>query len=119
MRDPLGHSSLLPTSLPQKCRKPTSSTLKTQKPRPENAKNQHHDTYLSFEFCPSPMLEGDISGFNPVYKVSNSLGINENRSIFESLEIGWELLRIFPRSSLKHIDPPILDKYFARKSRPY
>ncbi len=41
-------------------------------------------------------------------------GSYENRTIFESLDIGWQLLRIFPKKMLKRIGPKILDEYYAR-----
>ncbi len=41
-------------------------------------------------------------------------GFNENRSIEETLDLGWELLRILPRSEMKRISPKILDKYWPR-----
>lgn len=37
---------------------------------------------------------------------------NENRTIDQTLDLGWELLRIFPRSELDRIDNDILDKYY-------
>ncbi len=40
-------------------------------------------------------------------------GFDENRSIEQTLDLGWELLRIFPRSELKRIKPELLDKYYA------
>ncbi|MEO0101009.1 MAG: V-type ATP synthase subunit B [candidate division WOR-3 bacterium] len=39
-------------------------------------------------------------------------GEEENRAIEESLAIGWELLKIFPRSELKRIREEILEEYF-------
>lgn len=39
-------------------------------------------------------------------------GFDENRSISETLEIGWELLRILPKSELKRIKPEYLEKYY-------
>ncbi|OZC05911.1 ATP synthase [Onchocerca flexuosa] len=41
-------------------------------------------------------------------------GNYENRTIFESLDIGWQLLRIFPREMLKRIPASTLDKYYPR-----
>ncbi|EPB67154.1 V-type ATPase, B subunit [Ancylostoma ceylanicum] len=41
-------------------------------------------------------------------------GNYENRNVFESLDIGWQLLRIFPREMLKRIPESILDKYYPR-----
>jgi len=38
-----------------------------------------------------------------------------NRTIEETLELGWDLLRILPRSELKRIDDELLDKYFDKK----
>lgn len=39
-------------------------------------------------------------------------GFNTNRSIDETLRLGWELLEIIPRSELKRIRDEYLDKYF-------
>ncbi len=36
----------------------------------------------------------------------------ENRSILQTLKLGWELLRILPRDELDRIDTKILDKYY-------
>ena len=44
-----------------------------------------------------------------------SQGYDTNRSIEETLEIGWELLRILPRSELKRIDDKYLDMYYDKK----
>lgn len=41
-----------------------------------------------------------------------SQGYNTNRSIEETLDIGWKLLRIFPKSELKRIDDEIIEKYY-------
>ncbi len=38
-------------------------------------------------------------------------GFYENRSIEETLDLGWKLLEIFPKSELKRIKPKILAKY--------
>ncbi|CAH8520047.1 unnamed protein product [Heterobilharzia americana] len=43
-----------------------------------------------------------------------SQGAYENRSIFDSLDIGWELLRIFPKELLKRIPVKVLEKYYPR-----
>ena len=42
-------------------------------------------------------------------------GIDENRSIEETLDLGWDLLRMLPRSELKRIKPEMLDKYLPVK----
>ncbi len=41
-----------------------------------------------------------------------SQGYNTDRSIEETLDIGWKLLRILPRSELKRINDEFLDKYY-------
>ena len=38
-------------------------------------------------------------------------GEEENRTIEETLDKGWELLRMLPREELDRIDTKILDKY--------
>lgn len=42
-----------------------------------------------------------------------SQGFNTNRSINETLDIGWELLRLLPRNELKRIKDKFLDMYYA------
>ena len=44
-----------------------------------------------------------------------SQGYDKNRSIEETLDLGWELLRILPRSELKRIDDKYLDMYYDNK----
>ena len=39
-------------------------------------------------------------------------GFNENRTIEESLDLGWELLSTLPRGELDRVDDAILDKYY-------
>ena len=39
-------------------------------------------------------------------------GEDENRSIVETLDLGWKLLRMLPREELDRIDTKILDKYY-------
>ena len=41
-----------------------------------------------------------------------SQGYYTNRTIEETLDIGWELLRILPRAELKRIRDEYLDKYY-------
>jgi len=43
-----------------------------------------------------------------------SQGFNEDRSIEKTLEIGWKLLSILPRSELKRIRDEYLDKYLPK-----
>ncbi len=39
-------------------------------------------------------------------------GEDENRSIEDSLRIGWELLALLPKAELKRIKPEFIDKYY-------
>ncbi len=39
-------------------------------------------------------------------------GFHENRTIEETLDLGWELLHILPRSEMKRIKPALLEKYW-------
>ncbi|EER06870.1 hypothetical protein Pmar_PMAR017821, partial [Perkinsus marinus ATCC 50983] len=41
-------------------------------------------------------------------------GPYENRDIFQSLDIAWELLRLFPESMLKKVPQKVKDKYYPR-----
>ena len=40
-----------------------------------------------------------------------SQGYDENRSIEETLDLGWKLLSILPKSELKRIKPELIEKY--------
>ncbi|MGI6771500.1 MAG: V-type ATP synthase subunit B, partial [Acholeplasmataceae bacterium] len=39
-------------------------------------------------------------------------GYNTNRSIEETLDIGWELLRILPKTELRRVSQKLIDKYY-------
>ena len=43
-----------------------------------------------------------------------SQGYNANRDIEETLDIGWKLLSILPRSELKRINDKFLDQYYGK-----
>ncbi|MBQ9067202.1 MAG: V-type ATP synthase subunit B, partial [Clostridia bacterium] len=43
-----------------------------------------------------------------------SQGYNANRDIEQTLDIGWELLRLLPRSELKRISDALLDEYYSK-----
>ncbi|MGI6212011.1 MAG: V-type ATP synthase subunit B [Anaerovoracaceae bacterium] len=45
-----------------------------------------------------------------------SQGYDTERSIEETLDIGWELLRLLPKSELKRIDDEFLDQYYDAPS---
>ena len=44
-----------------------------------------------------------------------SQGNEENRDIFQTLDLGWELLRILPRGELKRIKGEMVDKYYPKQ----
>lgn len=46
-----------------------------------------------------------------------SQGAYESRTIFESLDIAWNLLRVYPKELLNRIPKRVLDEYYARSSR--
>jgi V/A-type H+-transporting ATPase subunit B len=39
-------------------------------------------------------------------------GAEENRSIAETLDLGWELLSLLPREELDRVSPEMIDKYY-------
>lgn len=43
-------------------------------------------------------------------------GTDENRGIEETLDIGWDLLRMLPRSELKRVRDELLDQYYSVSS---
>lgn len=44
------------------------------------------------------------------------LGPYESRTIFESLDLAWNLLRIFPKEQLNRINPKIIAEFYGRKA---
>lgn len=42
-------------------------------------------------------------------------GAYESRTIYESLDIGWSLLRIFPKEMLNRVSPKILKEYYSKR----
>ena len=44
-----------------------------------------------------------------------SQGFDCNRSIEETLDLGWDLLRLLPRGELKRIKPAMVDKYLPKE----
>jgi V-type H+-transporting ATPase subunit B len=41
----------------------------------------------------------------------------ESRSIYESIDIAWNLLRIYPKELLNRIPKRVLDEFYARSAR--
>ncbi|KAK2887901.1 hypothetical protein Q8A73_019349 [Channa argus] len=46
-----------------------------------------------------------------------SQGPYENRSVFETLDIGWQLMRIFPKEMLKRIPQSTLAEFYPREAK--
>ena len=46
---------------------------------------------------------------------TSTKGFTTNRTIEESLDLGWELLSILPRTELKRIKDEMIDKYLPNK----
>jgi V/A-type H+-transporting ATPase subunit B len=44
-----------------------------------------------------------------------SQGEYEDRSVFETLDLGWKLLRMFPKIELKRIREEFIQKYYEEK----
>ena len=44
-----------------------------------------------------------------------SQGYETNRTIEETLDLGWELLSILPKSELKRIKPEYIEQYYPKK----
>ncbi|MBQ9329473.1 MAG: V-type ATP synthase subunit B, partial [Oscillibacter sp.] len=44
-------------------------------------------------------------------------GYEENRSIEETLDLGWELLSILPKAELKRIKPELIERYWPKKDQ--
>ena len=40
----------------------------------------------------------------------------EKRTIEQTLDLGWQLLKLLPRSEMKRIKPEILDKYWPKEN---
>lgn len=44
-------------------------------------------------------------------------GSYESRTIFESLDLAWSLLRIFPKEQLNRIPAKVIEEYYARRHK--
>ena len=58
------------------------------------------------------LTETDLEKFEEKYV---NQGYETNRDIEETLDIGWELLRLLPRAELKRISDALLDEYYDKK----
>jgi V-type H+-transporting ATPase subunit B len=76
------------------------------------------DDKLSLEFLDRFEKEFVGQGESGIAMFCWPLGSYESRTIFESLDIAWDLLRIFPKESLNRINPKILAEFYSRKPKP-
>lgn len=53
--------------------------------------------------------------FSLRYSSRRVTGAYESRTIFDSLDLAWTLLRIFPKEQLNRIDPKIIAEFYGRK----
>ncbi len=44
-------------------------------------------------------------------------GFYEDRTIEETLDLGWELLSILPKSEMKRIKPELIEKYWKKSAK--
>ena len=49
-------------------------------------------------------------------KIMSVLGTYENRTIYESLDLAWSLLRIFPKEMLNRVSPKFLAEFYQRSA---
>lgn len=57
-----------------------------------------------------------LLGAEPLSPHPAPQGPYENRTIFNSLDLAWSLLRIFPRELLRRITIKTLDEWYERKA---
>lgn len=60
------------------------------------------------------MLPQCLNNSSPT-KRHQTQGLYENRSIHESLDLAWTLLRLFPRELLRRVTAKTLDIYYDRE----
>lgn len=65
-------------------------------------------SFLFLPFHSSKVLTSRRDGLSPA-------GAYESRSIFDSLDLAWTLLRIFPKELLNRINPKIIAEYYQLK----
>jgi V-type H+-transporting ATPase subunit B len=93
----------------------------------EEALNQEDKLSLEFldKFEKTFIAQGEMILFICVFfwNVWNSnifdLGLSEGRTIFESLDLAWQLLRIFPKEMLNRIPQKILQEFYVRTHPPF
>ena len=61
-------------------------------------------------------LQRDLKDKKKKYESSVQY-LYKNRSIEETLDLGWELLSILPKSELKRIKPEYIEKYWPKKDQ--
>jgi vacuolar-type H+-ATPase subunit B/Vma2 len=82
---------------------------------PSNVKRLKDSAVLIVALTPDDLLYLEFLG--KFEKNFIAQGNYENRTVFESLDIGWQLLRIFPKEMLKRIPASILAEFYPSDSR--
>ncbi|MDR0975841.1 MAG: V-type ATP synthase subunit B [Christensenellaceae bacterium] len=112
---------------------PSLSRLKDKGIGPDKTREDHADTLNQLFACYAKgkdskelaqiLGESALSDIDKLYakfadefeqKYINQ-GFETNRTIFETLDLGWELLGILPREELTRIKTKFLDKYYKKK----
>ena len=57
---------------------------------------------------------GCVCVFITSHFILSVLGAHENRTVFETLDISWQLMRIFPKEMLKRIPQSTLAEFYPR-----
>jgi V-type H+-transporting ATPase subunit B len=68
---------------------------------------------LALEFLEKFERSFIAQGFTPFWSCWY-VGAYESRTIFDSLDLAWSLLRIFPKELLNRISPKIIDEFYVR-----
>lgn len=65
-------------------------------------------------YCDCVFAQCRVAAFTVVFVCA---GAYENRSVYETLDIGWQLMRIFPKEMLKRIPQSTLAEFYPREAK--
>lgn len=81
----------------------------------EEALTQEDRLYLEFmEKFEHKFISQGQSPVEIAFVSQSIAGYYESRTIFQSLDIAWSLLRTFPREMLKRVPDKIIAEYYAQ-----
>ena len=81
----------------------------------------YHDKAAAVFTHDAQLVEGVVDAVETLFLADEfeqryvSQGNETNRSIEETLTLGWELLSILPTSELKRVKPEQIEKYMPKK----